>query len=200
MGISKRKLHAERHILPWRPLTDLRHENDTFAWNKASFIAQEGGGWVPEPLESSHGYATEKGQKHTLSHDHLLLMTSYLLTIGTEYHYTAVLVSKCALGINEQPLNTSGADVLSSRENIKKTSDGGGGRPEVARRELCEACSNRFQTFPSVWSIGKSKMAMAVVSLQKEVEVPPLFHLQYLPVPEVISLLKYSILIGSWEE
>ena len=132
MGISKRKLHAEQHILPWRPLTDLRHENDTFAWNKASFIAQEGGGWVPEPLESSHGYATEKGQKHTLSHDHLLLMTSYLLTIGTEYHYTAVLVSKCALGINEQPLNTSGADVLSSRENIKKTSDGGGGKKLLA--------------------------------------------------------------------
>ena len=43
MGISKRKLHAEQHILPWRPLTDLRHENDTFAWNKASFIAQKGG-------------------------------------------------------------------------------------------------------------------------------------------------------------
>ena len=54
-------------------------------------------------------------------------MTSYLVTIGTENHYTAVLVSKCALGINEPPLKTSGADVLSSRENIKKTSDGGGG-------------------------------------------------------------------------
>ena len=75
-------------------------------------------------------------------------MTSYFVTIGTEYHYTAVLVSKCALGINEQPLKTSGADVLSARENIKKTSDGGGG--EVARRELCDACSNRFQTFQSV--------------------------------------------------
>ena len=54
-------------------------------------------------------------------------MTSYFVTIGTEYHYTAVLVSKCALGINEQPLKTSGADVLSARENIKKTSHGGGG-------------------------------------------------------------------------
>ena len=54
-------------------------------------------------------------------------MTSYFVTIGTEYHYTAVLVSKCALGIKEQPLKTSGADVLSARENIKKTSDGGGG-------------------------------------------------------------------------
>ena len=84
-------------------------------------MAQKGGGgWVPEPLESSHGYATEKGEKHAFSHDHLLLMTSYLVTIGTEYHYTAVLVSKCALGINEPPLKTSGADVLSSRENIKK--------------------------------------------------------------------------------
>ena len=59
-------------------------------------------------------------------------MTSYFVTIGTEYHYTAVLVSKCALGINEQPLKTSGADVLSSRENIKKTSDGGGGRKLLA--------------------------------------------------------------------
>ena len=76
-------------------------------------------------------------------------MTSYFVTIGTEYHYTAVLVSKCALGINEQPLKTSGADVLSARENIKKTSEGGGGGG-VARRELCDACSNRFQTFQSV--------------------------------------------------
>ena len=75
-------------------------------------------------------------------------MTSYFVTIGTEYHYTAVLVSKCALGINEQPLKTSGADVLSARENIKKTSDGGG--RGVVRRELCDACSNRFQTFQSV--------------------------------------------------
>ena len=56
------------------------------------------------------------------------------------------------------PLKTSGADVLSSRENIKKNSDGvggvggggGGGGGGVVRRELCDACSNRFQTFPSV--------------------------------------------------
>jgi len=39
--------------------------------------------------------------------DHLLLMTSYLVTIATDHH--------CARGMNEQLLKTSGADVLSSR-------------------------------------------------------------------------------------
>ena len=40
------------------------------------------------------------------------------------------LVSKCTGGINEQLLKTSGADVLSSRKKLKKTSDEGrGGQP-----------------------------------------------------------------------
>ena len=39
--------------------------------------------------------------------DHLLLMTSYLVTIATDHH--------CARGMNEQLLKTSGADVLSSK-------------------------------------------------------------------------------------
>ena len=37
------------------------------------------------------------------------------------------LVSKCTGGINEQLLKTSGADVLSSRKNLKKASDEGRG-------------------------------------------------------------------------
>ena len=36
------------------------------------------------------------------------------------------LVSKCAGGINEQPLKTSGFDVLSSREKLQKALQGGG--------------------------------------------------------------------------
>ena len=35
------------------------------------------------------------------------------------------LVSKCVGGRNEQPLKTSGIDVLSSREKLKKTLEGG---------------------------------------------------------------------------
>ena len=47
--------------------------------------------------------------------DHLLLVTSYLVTIAT----ITTLVSKCARGINEQPLKTSGTDVLSSRKKLR---------------------------------------------------------------------------------
>ena len=52
---------------------------------------------------------------------HLLLMTSYLVTIATE------LVSNFAGGMNEQLLKTSGADVLSPRKKLRKTLRGGGG-------------------------------------------------------------------------
>ena len=48
--------------------------------------------------------------------DHLLLMTSYLVTIVTAI---MKLVSKCLLGINEQLLKTSGADALSSKKNLR---------------------------------------------------------------------------------
>ena len=41
---------------------------------------------------------------------------------------TTKLVSKCAGGINEQLLKTSGFDVLSSRKKLQKTLGGGGGR------------------------------------------------------------------------
>ena len=51
--------------------------------------------------------------------DHLLLMTSYLVTIETDRHWT----SKCARGMNEQLLKTSGADVLSSKKKLS-TSEG----------------------------------------------------------------------------
>ena len=54
--------------------------------------------------------------------DHLLLMTSYLVTIKTDI---TDLDSKCARGMNEQLLKTSGADVLSSRRKLRKTLWGG---------------------------------------------------------------------------
>ena len=54
--------------------------------------------------------------------DQLLLVTSYLVTIATD--------TKCAGGMNEQLLKTSGTDVLSSRKKLRKTlSEGGGGHP-----------------------------------------------------------------------
>ena len=53
--------------------------------------------------------------------DHLLLMTSYLVTIATDNHWTRVR------GMNEQLLKTPGADVLSSRKKLRKTLWGGGG-------------------------------------------------------------------------
>ena len=56
--------------------------------------------------------------------DHLLLMTSYLVTIATDHH---LLVSKCARGMNEQLLKTSGIDVLSFRKKTPKNLMGGGG-------------------------------------------------------------------------
>ena len=43
------------------------------------------------------------------------------------------LVSKSAQGMNEQLLKTSGADVLSSRKNLRKTLRGGGGRASTLR-------------------------------------------------------------------
>ena len=55
--------------------------------------------------------------------DHLLLMTSYLVTIATDHH---LLVSKCARGMNEQLLKTSGTDVLSFRKKTPKNLMGGG--------------------------------------------------------------------------
>ena len=42
--------------------------------------------------------------------DHLLLMTSYLVTIATGHHYTCL-----RMGDREQLLETSGVDLLSSR-------------------------------------------------------------------------------------
>ena len=56
-------------------------------------------------------------------------MKSYLVTVETDHHYK--LVSKCARGINEQVLRTSGADVLSSRK--KPRVGGGGGWSPLAR-------------------------------------------------------------------
>ena len=51
--------------------------------------------------------------------DQLLLVTSYLVTIATD--------TKCAGGMNEQLLKTSGTDVLSSRKKLRKTLWEGGG-------------------------------------------------------------------------
>ena len=53
--------------------------------------------------------------------DHLVLMTLYLVTIVNGHHFK--LASKCARGINEQLLKTSGADVLSSMKKEKKKSE-----------------------------------------------------------------------------
>ena len=56
--------------------------------------------------------------------DQLLLVTSYLVTIATD--------TKCAGGMNEQLLKTSGTDVLSSRKKLRKTLwEGGGGRASI---------------------------------------------------------------------
>ena len=48
--------------------------------------------------------------------DHMLLITSYLVTIATDHQ----LVSKCVRGMNEQLLKMSGTDVLSSRKKLRK--------------------------------------------------------------------------------
>ena len=55
--------------------------------------------------------------------DHLVLMASSLVTIATDHYWTQT-VSKCARGMIEQLLKTSGADVLSSRKKLKKTFEG----------------------------------------------------------------------------
>ena len=48
--------------------------------------------------------------------DHLLLMTSYLVTIAMTI---AELVSKCVRGMNKPLLKTSGADVLSLEDHLQ---------------------------------------------------------------------------------
>ena len=55
---------------------------------------------------------------HSKWFDHLLLMTSYLVTIETDHHWTSL---KMCRGINEQLLKTAGADVLPSRKKLRKT-------------------------------------------------------------------------------
>ena len=49
--------------------------------------------------------------------DHMLLITSYLVTIATAI---TKLVSKCVQGMNELLLKMSGTDVLSSRKKVRK--------------------------------------------------------------------------------
>ena len=60
-------------------------------------------------------------------------MTSYLVTIASAI---TELVSKSAQGMNEQLLKTSGADVLSSRKKLRKTSSRGDIQPPLYVRGL----------------------------------------------------------------
>ena len=51
------------------------------------------------------------------------------------------------LGINEPQLKTLGADVLSSKENIKKISDGGGGEGELLAVSFVTPVATGFKLF-----------------------------------------------------
>ena len=74
-------------------------------------------------------------------------MTSYLVTIATDHH---LLVSKCARGMNEQLLKTSGIDVLSFRKKTPKNLMGGGGgvgstpAPSLVRPRVKSAGTGRL--------------------------------------------------------
>ena len=71
-------------------------------------------------------------------------MTSYLVTIATDHH---LLVSKCARGMNEQLLKTSGIDVLSFRKKTPKNLMGGVGStpaPSLVRPRVKSAGTSRL--------------------------------------------------------
>ena len=73
-------------------------------------------------------------------------MTSYLVTIATDHH---LLVSKCARGMNEQLLKTSGIDVLSFRKKTPKNLMGGAGvgstpAPSLVRPRVKSAGTSRL--------------------------------------------------------
>ena len=53
--------------------------------------------------------------------DHLLLMTSYLVTLETDHHWTWL---KMRATDEQTVIETSGADVLSSRKKLRKTLGG----------------------------------------------------------------------------
>ena len=81
------------------------------------------------------------------------------------------LVSKCAGGINEQPLKTSGFDVLSSRKKLQTTLEGWGKlapppaliRPRV-KLEFPAARENSISLLPSVnFSLRKQPSLLRVL-------------------------------------